>query len=201
MPTPTAAVLALLTTALNWTALDPTQRNLSIFAVRPVRNGSVLDIKAADPVSHLAGLVMRTTPQQQRRRLRDEGKPNDAILGFYLDRGIFTSWRFIGSTGPDSLTFGPQGVIISKRLGGVVDFGRDQVRDTFTFTNTIDVKRCSERHGITCHPLNHLQRVTIKNFGPQDVIKLQGRVFRHNQVKNGALPGVPVERLKVEVMT
>jgi hypothetical protein len=43
-----------------------------------------------------------------------EGETKAKILGFHLDRGIYTSWRFIGSTGPDTLTFGSQGIIISS---------------------------------------------------------------------------------------
>ena len=121
----------------------------------------------------------------------------EGVTGFHLDRGIYTSWRFSGSTGPDSLTFGSQGVVISKRDGGIVDFKKDTAKDVFTFTNRIDVAKCSKEHGVQCHPLNHLQQVTIKNFGPEDEIILQGRKYSFKDVRNNALPGVPETRLRV----
>ena len=200
MPAPAAAILPILTVALNWSALDATQRGLSTFTLDTGKNGSIVKIQANTPSSHLMGLVMRTTPKPQRDRMRSAGETKAKILGFHLDRGIYTSWSFIGSTGPDSLTFGSQGVIISKRATGTVDFGKDNARDVFRFTNQIDVAKCSEKHGIQCHPLNHLQQVTIKNFGPEDIINLQGRAYRYSDVKGGALPGVPPERLRVELL-
>jgi hypothetical protein len=81
----------------------------------------------------------------------------------------------------------------------VVDFRRDVAKDVFTFTNRIDVAKCSEKHGFQCHPLNHLQRVVIKNFGREDEINLQGKIYRFTDVNNGTLPGVPVDRLRVEL--
>jgi hypothetical protein len=200
MPAPAAAILPILTVALNWSALDATQRGLSTFTLDTGKNGSVVKIQANTPSSHLMGLVMRTTPKPQRDRMRAAGETKAKILGFHLDRGIYTSWSFIGSTGPDSLTFGSQGVIISKRATGTVDFGKDKAPDVFRFTNQIDVAKCSEKHGIQCHPLNHLQQVTIKNFGPEDVIDLQGRKYRYSDVKGGALPDVPIQRLRVELL-
>jgi hypothetical protein len=200
MPAPAAAILPILTVALNWSALDATQRGPSTFTLDTGKNGSIVKIQAATPSSHLMGLVMRTTPKPQRDRMRAAGETKAKILGFHLDRGIYTSWSFIGSTGPDTLTFGSQGVIISKRATGTVDFGKDNAPDTFRFSNQIDVARCSEKHGIQCHPLNHLQQVTIKNFGPEDIIDLQGRKYRYSDVKGGALPDVPIQRLRVELL-
>jgi len=200
MPAPAAAVLPILAAALNWSALDATQRESATFTLDTGKNGSIVQIQAATPSSHLMGLVMRTTPQPQREKMRAAGEIKAKILGFYLDRGIYTSWRFIGSTGPDTLTFGPQGVIISKRATGTVDFGKDNARDVFRFTNQIDVARCSAKHGIQCHPLNHLQQVTIRNFGPEDIIDLQGQKYGYSDVKNGALPNVPIQRLRVEIL-
>jgi hypothetical protein len=142
----------------------------------------------------LTGLVMRTATPRER-----SADPRKSVTGYYLDRGIFTRWRFDGSKGADTLEFGPQGHIISKQSGGVVDFKRDTAPDRFTFTNRIDVAKCSEKHGIQCHPLNHLQRVVIRNFGREDVIDLQGRIYRYADVKGGVLPGVPVDRLRVEL--
>jgi len=193
-------ILPVLTAALNWNALDAVQRNYSTFTLDPNKNGVVIKIQTKTPSSHLSGLVMRTTPQRQREAMRQAGETKAKVLGFYLDRGIYTQWRFIGSTGPDTLTFGPQGVIISKRDGGVVDFGVDKAKDTFRFTNKIDVAKCSEKHGVQCHPLNHLQQVTIKNFGREDVIYLQGRKYGYGEVRNGGLPDVPITRLRVELL-
>jgi hypothetical protein len=181
--------LALLLAWTNWGALNTSGTSIGVDRT----GGVVPQIRTATPSTHLAGLVMRTASPKQR-----SADPKNAVTGYVLDRGIFTSWRFQGSTGPDTLTFGSQGVIISKRRGGVVDFGKDQAPDRFIFTNRIDVARCSEKHGIQCHPLNHLQRVVVRNFGPEDQIVLQGRVYRSSEVRNGALPGVPVERLRVE---
>ena len=200
MPAPAAAILPILAAALNWSALDGTQRGLSTFTLDTGKNGSIVNVQASAPSSHLMGLVMRTTPQLQRERMRAAGETKAKILGFHLDRGIYTSWRFIGSTGPDSLTFGSQGVIISKRDGGIVDFGKDSAPDVFRFTNQIDVAKCSAKHGIQCHPLNHLQQVVIKNFGPEDIIDLQGRKYKYSDVKGGALPDVPIQRLRVELL-
>jgi hypothetical protein len=187
-----AAALALLQATTNWDAI-----NTAGTSARVVRNAGavVLQIQTAEPAAHLTGLRMKTASPLKRER-----DPRKAVTGFYLDRGIFTRWRFDGSKGADTLEFGPQGHIISKQSGGVVDFKRDTAPDRFTFTNRIDVAKCSEKHGFPCHPLNHLQRVVIRNFGREDVIDLQGRIYRYADVKGGVLPGVPVDRLRVELM-
>ena len=185
------AVLSLLLAFTNWDAINTTGTSARVDRT----NGVVLQIRTAAPADHLTGLVMRTAGEIKRRN-----DPRKAVTGFYLDRGIFTRWRFNGSKGPDTLEFGPQGHIISKQSGGVVDFKVDSAPDRFTFTNRIDVAKCSEKHGFQCHPLNHLQRVVIKNFGREDVIDLQGKLYRYSDVRGGALPGVPVDRLRVEVI-
>jgi len=185
------AALALLMAFTNWDAINTAGAS----ALVDRTNGVVLRIQTAAPADHLTGLVMRTAGVQDRR-----DQPRTSATGFYLDRGIFTRWRFDGSKGPDTLEFGPQGHIISKQSGGVVDFKRDTAPDRFTFTNRIDVAKCSEKHGIVCHPLNHLQRVVIRNFGREDVIDLQGKLYRYSDVKGGALPGVPVDRLRIELI-
>jgi hypothetical protein len=185
------AVLALLLAFTNWEAITTTGTSARVDRT----NGVVLQIRTAAPADHLSGLVMRTSGARKR-----QSDPRNAVTGFYLDRGIFTRWRFLGSTGGDTLEFGPQGHIISKQSGGVVDFKADSASDRFTFTNRIDVAKCSEKHGIQCHPLNHLQRVVIRNFGREDVIDLQGKLYRYSDVKGGVLPGVPVDRLRVELI-
>jgi hypothetical protein len=62
MPAPAAAILPILTIALNWSALDATQRGLSTFTLDTNRNGSIVKIQASTPSSHLMGLEVRTTP-------------------------------------------------------------------------------------------------------------------------------------------
>lgn len=185
------AVLALLTAWTNWADITTTGASAG---VRRSPMEVVLQIRTSDPGAHLTGLVMQTAAPRARNV-----DPRKSVTGYYLDRGIFTRWRFLGSKGSDSLEFGPQGHIISKQSGGVVDFRRDVAKDVFTFTNRIDVAKCSEKHGFKCHPLNHLQRVVIKNFGREDEINLQGRIYRYTDVSNGTLPGVPVDRLRVEL--
>ena len=183
------AVLSLLLAFTNWDAINTTGTSARVDRT----NGVVLQIRTAAPADHLTGLLMKTASEAKRRN-----DPRKAATGFYLDRGIFTRWRFDGSKGPDTLEFGPQGHIISKQSGGIVDFKVDSAPDRFTFTNRIDVAKCSEKHGFQCHPLNHLQRVVIKNFGREDVIDLQGKIYRYSDVKNGVLNGVPADRLRVE---
>lgn len=185
----TAAVLALLSAFSNWNNINTA--GASAKAIRG-DTGVVLSVTTSDPGAHLTGFKMKTASPQKRT-----ADPKEAVTGFYLDRGIFTRWRFTGSKGPDTLEFGPQGHIISKQLGGIVDFKRDTAPDRFVFSNRIDVAKCSEKHGFQCHPLNHLQRVQIKNFGREDSIILQGKSYRYGDVKGNALPGVPVDRLKV----
>jgi hypothetical protein len=185
------SVLALLLAFTNWDAITTTGTSARIDRT----DGVVLQIRTSNPGDHLSGLKMTTASPRKR-----EQDPRKAVTGYYLDRGIFTRWRFIGSKGSDTLEFGPQGHIISKQSGGVVDFKRDTAPDRFTFTNRIDVAKCSEKHGFQCHPLNHLQRVVIRNFGREDVIDLQGKLYRYADAKSGVLPGVPVDRLRVELM-
>ena len=175
------AIVSILMAVLNWNALIPAQRAYSAFTIKQ----GIVRIATNAPTNHLSGLQMTTGKKE--------------VKGFFLDKGIYTSWRFNGSTGSDSLAFGSQGVIISKRDGGVVDFKRDSTKDVFAFTNKIDVAKCTKEHGIQCHPLNHLQQVTIKNFGREDEIILQGRKYGYKDVRNSALPGVPETRLRVEL--
>jgi hypothetical protein len=132
------------------------------------------------------GLTMKTSS------LADRSSQTDAITGFQLDRGVYRDWKFIGSKGSDSLYFESQGTIISNITSGVVNFGRDSARDIFTFTNTVDTTKHDK--------YNHLQKVKIINFGKEDVINLQGKVFGYSDVKNGQLPGVSSERLSISLI-
>jgi hypothetical protein len=185
-------LVTLLAAWTNWNALPTAGLTVQLQRTDGAR---VLAIRTAAPADHLTGLVMKTAGTNKR-----QNDPRGSVTGYYLDRGIFTRWRFVGSNAADTLEFGPQGHIISKQSGGVVDFGNDQAPDRFTFTNRIDVAKCSEKHGFPCHPLNHLQRVLIKNFGPQDTINLQGKIYRYGSIRNGVIDGVPPDRLRVEVI-
>ena len=186
--------------ALNWADLDSRQKQYSKYSIDKAQpNGASVLISTSIPVNHLTGLRMQTTPQRLRASLQNSGKP--VFVHFELNVAIFTRWNFVGSLGQDSLKFGSQGSIITKQTGGIVDFKADSARDVFEFTNTIDVQKCSEKHGFQCHPLNHLQQVTIKNFGEEDLIILQGKRYKYSDVRNdGTLPEVPSSRLKVEKM-
>jgi hypothetical protein len=127
----TSVVLALLIASTNWEAINTT--GMSARAVRSATS-LVLQIQTPDPGAHLTGLRMKTDGAGARQK-----NLRKAVTGFYLDRGIFTRWRFDGSNSSDTLEFGPQGHIISKQSGGVVDFKRDNAPDSFIFTNRIDV--------------------------------------------------------------
>ena len=137
-------------------------------------------------INYFGGITMKTSS------VADRNSKTDAITGFRLDRGVYRDWKFIGSKGSDSLYFGSQGTIISNTTSGLVNFGRDSVRDIFTFTNTVNTKKYDK--------YNHLQRVKIINFGREDIIDLQGKTFGYSDVKNGQLPGVSIDRLSISLI-
>lgn len=153
-----------------------------------------VSITGPGPADAVNNLVFRPTPSNKRTR----GGMDD-ITGFFLDRGIFNNWRFQGTRSRDSLTLGSQGHIITKGLGGVFNMGRDNVRDQFTFTNTINVERISQIFGRPISPLNHLSGVKIVNFGKEDIINLQGKIYTWDDVNKttGTLPGVEASRLQI----
>ena len=121
-------------------------------------NRRSITITCPTPTTHCAGLKLNA---------------NKGITKFKLDRGIFTGLRFKGSTGPDRLTLGSQAVVVTNSRGLVIDFGKDSAKDVFTFTNT-------HREGGS--PLKHLQRSTIKHFGKEDQIVLQGKTYGYGDV-------------------
>lgn len=160
------------------------------------RGGRLFTIKTPDPGTHYRSFVMDTTRQSKRL------KNGTDIVGYFLDRGIFTGWKFNGTRGNDKLIFGSQGHIITKGVGGVVNFGRDNARDVFKFTNTINVERISAIFGRPISPLNHLAGVTINNFGRNDLINLQGKIYRFKDVRSdGSLPGVEINRIRVNLQS
>lgn len=147
-------------------------------------DSGVLTVTSQAPVNHTMGLKLNNVA---------------GVNKIVLDRGVYSMWSYQGSkTQNDYFMFGSQGTIINKRNGGVVDFKEDNLADVFEFTNTINVARCSEKHGFKCHPLNHLQQVVIKNFGKEDVVILQGKRYKYSDLKGNGFPGVPETRLKVQ---
>lgn len=141
-----------------------------------------LSIRLSRPVDHLMGARF---------------KMGNGVRSIVFDRGVFSDWLIKGTTGRDVVRFASQGTIINRRRGGTFDMGADRVRDRFIFQNQINVAACSEKHGYPCHPLNHLQQVTIRNFGPEDEVILQGRVYAYRDMRGGGFPGVPIQRLRV----
>jgi hypothetical protein len=123
---------------------------------------------------------------------RSDGKVNRVLV----DRGMFASFRYRGNEDRDKVIFGGQAGAITKRFNSVIDFGRDQVRDIFSFANN------TRSHG----PFNHMQRFVINNFGREDVIRLRnvGRTFRFRDLRsfgNGVygLNGVPLDKLRINL--
>lgn len=150
------------------------------------RHGTVT-IKGASPTAAVSGLVLHA-------------KPN--VHNFVLEQGIFTKLVFRGTTASDSLKMGSQAVIVTKGAGITMFMGNDQVKDTFEFTNTINVERISKQFGRPISPLNHLSHVVIKQFGPQDEVIIQGKRFTYNDVQaNGTVPGIEAEKLRIEKLT
>lgn len=134
---------------------------------------------------------------QNNTGIRVDSNRGGAPGTFVFDRGVFSEFVINGSRQSDVIRFGSKGTIISKKRGGVIRFGNDDRRDQFIFQNTIDVEKCSKKHGFRCHPLNHLQKVTIKQFGPEDMVILQGKRYGYRDLRGNGFPGVPLERLKV----
>lgn len=126
--------------------------------------------------------------------LRLNLRKDDDITRVKFDRMMQASYRIRGTQGRDRIIFGPQAGAITKRLRSVINFGKDDgVRDVFKFSNTVPGK-----------PFNHMQRIQLRNFGQEDVVKLQniGRTFRWNDlvgIGDGryAVPGVSTLALEV----
>lgn len=209
MPETSMTSLALINRAIsNFNQLDSAEKSGSRFGLSRAGRVRRLDIprfgklyrvniSTSDPADRLTGLNLKTDSPFFRNR-----NPR-SVSGFYFDKGIFTNWRVKGSNGPDSVIFGPQGHIITKGLGGVFNMGRDRAQDIFTFTNTINVERISRIFGRPVSPLNHLAGVKITNFGREDIINLQGKIYRWEDVNKstGALPGVEPSRISVSLST
>ena len=132
------------------------------------------------------GLIMKTSS------VADRESKTDAITGFRLEKGVYRDWKFIGSKGEDTIYFGSQATIISNITSGVVNFGRDNAKDTFTFTNTVNTKKYNK--------YNHLQKVKIINFGREDEINIQGKIYGYSDVKKGVIGDIPADRLSIALI-
>ena len=118
----------------------------------------------------------------------------DGVTGVSINQGMLAQVRVAGSRQGDRIVFGDQAGTITKRFNSIINFGKDNEKDVFTFRNT------TREHG----PFNHMQRIRITNFGREDVIRLQniGRAFRFKDLERAGtnkwvLPGVSPASLEV----
>lgn len=117
----------------------------------------------------------------------------DDVSGVNVNRGMFAQFNVNGTKGRDKVIFGDQAGTITKRFNSVINFKKDNVRDTFVFKNT------TKENG----PFNHAQRIVIKNFGKEDKIVLKNirKTFNFGDVRNdGSLPGVNLGSIRVNTI-
>ncbi|MFQ6538000.1 MULTISPECIES: hypothetical protein [Aphanothece] len=134
-------------------------------------------------------------PVVARVKIKAKGKNGDGDVNrVVVNRAMAASWTYKGNADKDTIIFGAQAGAITKRTNSVIDFGNDKVRDTFAFTNN------TRFHG----PFNHMQRYVIRNFGKQDVVKLNniGKTLRFKDLRsygNGVygFNGVPLDKLRI----
>ncbi|MBE9172142.1 hypothetical protein IQ216_03310 [Cyanobium sp. LEGE 06143] len=139
--------------------------------------------------------TMKVSSLKQRQAAAEGGgNPRDIVTGFPVNNAMARNWIFQGSRGSDLIDFQSTAGAITKRSQSVINFGRDEVRDRFFFTNN------TRTHG----PFNHMQRFVIRNFGREDQVTLRniGRRFRFNDLVsygNGVMgfPGVDPTKLRV----
>ena len=134
-------------------------------------------------------------PVIDRVGIRNRGKGDGITNRFVANRAMVASWNYRGNGDKDKVVFGNQAGAITKRANSVIDFGRDNVRDTFVFRNSVPGK-----------PFNHMQRFVIKNFGREDVVRLEniGQTFRFKDLRRFGkvtfgFEGVPIDKLRVNL--
>jgi hypothetical protein len=139
---------------------------------------------------------MRTSSLRQ-RQAAEAGliDPADIVTGFRVNNAMARNWKFKGSKGSDLIDFQANAGAITKRSQSVINFGRDEVRDQFFFTNN------TKTHG----PFNHMQRFVIRNFGKEDVVTLRniGRSFGFDDLVsygNGVMGFRGVDPTKLRVV-
>lgn len=159
--------------------------------------GRLVSIIGETPKTQVPGLQLRPTAARKRTGTRKD------VTGFYLDNGIFNFWNYRGTRESDTLELGSTGTIITKGLGGIFKMGKDSAPDKFVFTNTINVARQSEIFGRPISRYNHLAGVKIYDFGKEDVINIQGDVYRWKDInkRDGTIPGIEPARLQVYTQT
>jgi hypothetical protein len=108
-----------------------------------------------------------------------------------VDQAMAAQWTIVGSSAANRIVFGGQAGAITKNFNSVIDMGKDDVKDVFTFTNSAPGK-----------PFNHMQRFVVKNFGREDVIELKniGKSFGYNDVQRDGslLGGASVDSTRVQ---
>ncbi len=133
----------------------------------------------------------------KQRQAAAEGRanPRDIVTGFRVNNAMARNWIFKGSRGSDLIDFQSQAGAITKRSQSVINFGKDEVRDQFFFTNN------TKTHG----PFNHMQNFVIRDFGLQDRVTLRniGRSFGFNDLVsygNGVMGFSGVDPTKLRVV-
>ena len=134
-------------------------------------------------------------PVVARVKIRNRGKGDGIANRVVINRAMAASWSYRGNLDKDNVVFGDQAGAITKRTRSVINFGNDDVRDTFVFSNT------TRTHG----PFNHMQNFVIANWGKQDRVVLRnigGKTFTNKDLQsfgNGVygFRGVPLDKLRI----
>jgi len=124
----------------------------------------------------------------------------EGVAKVVLDHGVYSDWTVQGTKGADELHLAEQATVITKKRGGVFNMGRDAEPDVFRLDNRISYSHCMATHdnqAHLCHPLKHLQRVTLTNFGREDVAIIQGKRYGFGDLQGNAFRGIAVEKLRV----
>lgn len=117
-----------------------------------------------------------TAVVRERDKVRGlELKTTKETKGFELKKGIFRAFEFKGGAGPDSLTVGKK----AKVRGGEIDLGGKAGAKSDGVKDVIEVKN---RGG--------LLGVTIKNFGAEDELKIAGKTYKADEIKDGKIEGL-----------
>jgi hypothetical protein len=126
-------------------------------------------------------------------RLRVRLSETDDVTRVRFDRMMQASYRVRGTKGRNRFVWGFQAGAITKRTSSVIDFVNDNARDVLVFRNTTPK-----------NPVVHMQRFKIKNFGPEDLIKLDNlnRNIRQKDLRRMAdgrymIPGVDPSKMVV----
>lgn len=139
---------------------------------------------------------MKVSSLKQRQAVAEgRGEARDLVTGFRVNNAMARNWIFKGSKASDLIDFQSAAGAITKRSQSVINFGKDEVRDRFFFTNN------TRTHG----PFNHMQRFVIRNFGREDRVTLRniGRSFGFDDLVsygNGVMGFRGVDPTKLRVV-